>query len=70
MLRKFSNPCQYINDAALKICKEDPGSKLCKETHDKFAKCMDRHLQLATISKMCCQKYGMSDELYLHKTNG
>jgi len=54
MLRKFNNdPCQYLKDAAFKICKEDPESKLCKETHKKVAQCLDRHLQLSTIAKMC-----------------
>jgi len=57
MLRKFINPCQYLNDAATKICKNDPHSKLCKEMHDKFVKCMDRHLQLSTISKICTKRH-------------
>jgi hypothetical protein len=52
MLQQLINPCHHIQNAIDKFCLEDPNSKLCKAMHKKYVQCVDRYLQLGTISKM------------------
>lgn len=55
MSQTIINPCQYLQDSVYKICMEDPNSKMCKFMNKKYSQCVDRQLQLGTISKMCHQ---------------
>jgi hypothetical protein len=72
MLRKYY-PCYQTEKNAQHICKEYPGSDLCKESRKKFIKCMERQSFLKYSSVYlpddCCKNDRFRDASLKYNKN-